>query len=87
MSWNYRVYLCASPPESHAPEHWFEIRETYYEPFGCTDRAVGVMGDDLRWTLARMSEALSKPILDAETFEEIGSYDDVCQRFGMLRDA
>ncbi len=76
MSWNYRVVR-----QSKGDERWLSICEVYYQDDKVTPRAYGDGGApfsnegndemDIRslgWTLDKMREALSKPILDEKDF-------------------
>ena len=73
MSWNYRI-LAHKYREN---EVYFQIHEVYYDksgiPNGYAKDAEYVGADDvegLQWTLDRMQECLSKPILSVENFPE-----------------
>ena len=73
MSWNYRVLR--SDDVDGTPT--YGIHEVYYEngkPSNATLRAVGVVSDgrrELLLVLAAMAEAISKPVLDFHTYEEV----------------
>ena len=76
MTWNHRVIA-----REYKGELAFGIHEIFYEddgvPMGCTESAVGVVGDnlaELSQTLKWMRKALRKPILNYADFEEGGKY-------------
>ncbi len=71
MSWNYRVFRCASEPDGSPV---YEMREVHYDEAnkvtGWTEGASSPMGEtfrelinDLAWFMA----ALNKPVLDEKT--------------------
>ena len=67
VSWNYRI-LAGSDRVGG-----FEIREVYYDADGAPqmDGPAGLYGDklvDLKWTLAKIEEAFTKPILTEADF-------------------
>ncbi len=70
MTWNYRIL-------AHKEEDgmYFQIHEVYYNeagiPNGYTNNFAGVGGDslkDINWSLEKMKEATSEPILLADGF-------------------
>ena len=71
MSWNHRVIAYRK-----GEEFWYEIVEVYYNEVGVPKGHFSVAGvsadtiDALSWTLDKMKECLSKPILSAEKFPE-----------------
>jgi hypothetical protein len=65
MSWNHRVL-------AHK-DGYLQIHEVYYKeegiPYSYTSNAIGASGEsleDIEWTLNKMKECLSKPILCLE---------------------
>ena len=79
MGWNYRVMRHAPDPSRGQHEAWYAIHEVYYRDDSVDDRTadvsetkytqeqVAMLGEDLdelRWMLAKMLEALDKPVLD-----------------------
>lgn len=72
MGWNHRVLQ-----HEYENEVYYKIHEVYYDkegnPNGYTANGVGVQADSLegiKWTLDKMQECLSKPVLSAENFPE-----------------
>lgn len=67
MSWNHRVMA-----HEYKDEVYFKIHEVYYDVEGVPDSytadAISIGGEslkDMKWTLDKMQECLSKPILYA----------------------
>ena len=72
--WNYRVCK-RTYTESGEPEVYYGIHETYYDDKGnicaITQDLIDVFGEsieELKETLARMSKALEKEVIDLDTF-------------------
>lgn len=72
MGWNHRVL-------KHKYENnvYYKIHEVYYDkngiPDGYTKDGTSVESDSvegIKWTLDKMQECLSKPVLSAENFPE-----------------
>jgi hypothetical protein len=70
MSWNHRVLAHKDWDDWH-----FEIYEVYYDdngiPNAYAENGVSVSGDSIKsmnWTLDKMKECLSKPILLVDGF-------------------
>jgi hypothetical protein len=69
--WNYRVML---HPDLAGDEVYSAIHEVYYDGdkvTGWTQTPATPGGEDVRWVLERMAEALDKPVLNFKTGEEI----------------
>lgn len=73
MSWNHRVIKQVSP----SGETYLGIHEVYYyddgRPRAYTKNAVSISGETiagLHWVLRRMTEALTKPVLTPEDFDD-----------------
>lgn len=68
MTWNYRVIKYDHRPDYNGDEPWFAIHEVYYDedgkPTSVTENASTVSGEDLKWVVERMQEAVSKPVLN-----------------------
>jgi len=71
MTWNYRIIA-----HKDGDSYYYEIHEVYYDktgkPDGYTKNAtVGSESiEGIEWSLEKMKECLSKPILSAENFPD-----------------
>jgi hypothetical protein len=70
MSWNHRVLATEHEMSDGRVEVYLQIHEVYYDknkkPNGYTANPITIGGDDLdslNWTVDRIKESLSKPIL------------------------
>lgn len=76
MSWNYRVYRTTEAMPDDTTAECYQFIECHYDemmrPQGyCRADLSSYEGKEgLRWTLDRMSEALAKPVLNAEDFRK-----------------
>ena len=75
MAWNYRVVRRVFKSKRGEDEVTHFIHEAYYSHDGkqisITKDPVVVSGDDLGWVLDRMQRALSRPVIDYDTLEEV----------------
>lgn len=71
-TWEYRVFRSRYSLEGGI-ETSYTVREFYYEPTGWSSPTwpVGETLDELRDDLKAMVRALDKPVIDAETGEEL----------------
>jgi hypothetical protein len=77
MSWNYRVVKKVTKIPLGETDTTYEIHDVYYDEsldIVNIGRLSFPRGDDvesLQWSLERMMEACSKPVIDYNTGEEI----------------
>jgi hypothetical protein len=74
-TWNYRVLVRT---DGKTGEKTFAIHEVYYDdagkPDGCTENSVAPMGEtlaELKRDMDHYRLALSKPVLEYESLEEV----------------
>ena len=78
MTWNYRI---VKTYHKESKEYIYAIHEAYYDEQGnvngITQNPIRIMcesTDGIKWTLERISEALTKPVLEDKDLSTPGFY-------------
>lgn len=73
MGWTYRVVKRTDDAQRPDDPAIYQICEVYDDPFGFNDHIVlaGWTLAELRQNTDRVMEAFNKPVIDAETGEEV----------------